>query len=97
MILFSGQCADRRSMSLLSSNGMSEWPTGASLHPRDKHVCSAGRFRISAALLVYWTPLVDGHAQTPDDVREASVENARFARCTSAFEEGYRLNVVRRR
>jgi hypothetical protein len=82
-------------MSLLSSNGMFERPTGASLHPHDKHVCSAGRSRINAALLVHWTPLVDLHAQTADDVHKAFVGDARFARCTSAFEENYRLDVVR--
>lgn len=48
-------------------------------------------------LLVHWTPLVEGHAQTADDVHKAFVGDARFARCTSAFEENYRLNVVRRR
>jgi SAM-dependent methyltransferase len=48
-------------------------------------------------LLVHWTPLVDGHAQTADDVHEAFLSDARLQAGTSAREPTYRLDVLRRR
>jgi SAM-dependent methyltransferase len=48
-------------------------------------------------LLVHWTPLVEGHAQTADDVHEAFLHDARFAHRTGARAETYRLDVLSRR
>jgi chemotaxis methyl-accepting protein methylase len=48
-------------------------------------------------LLVHWTPLVEGHAQTADDVHEAFLSDVRLQARTSAREPTYRLDVLRRR
>jgi SAM-dependent methyltransferase len=47
-------------------------------------------------VLVHWTPLVDGHAQTADDVHEAFLGDARFARRHGSTAETYRLDVFSR-
>ena len=47
-------------------------------------------------VLVHWTPLVDGHAQTADDVHEAFLADPRFVRCHGARADTYRLDVLSR-
>lgn len=47
-------------------------------------------------LLVHWTPLVEGHAQTAGDVHDVFGADARFARITSASADTYQLDVLRR-
>lgn len=48
-------------------------------------------------VLVHWTPLVEGHAQTADDVHEAFLADARFVHRAGARAETYRLDVLSRR
>ncbi|HYW53836.1 MAG TPA: SAM-dependent methyltransferase [Dongiaceae bacterium] len=48
-------------------------------------------------LLVHWTPLVEGHAQTADDVHEAFLADPRFVRGAHADGPTYRLDHVSRR
>ncbi|HEY4439744.1 MAG TPA: SAM-dependent methyltransferase, partial [Candidatus Elarobacter sp.] len=62
------------------------------------------RERIAAALepggdllLVHWTPLVEGHAQTADDVHEAFLADPRFTPGSAQRAPTYRLDVLRRR
>jgi predicted TPR repeat methyltransferase len=59
--------------------------------------------RIAAALcpggdlvLVHWTPLVEGHAQTADDVHDFVRRDGRFAHRTAAREPTFRLDVFSR-
>ncbi|HEX3550012.1 MAG TPA: class I SAM-dependent methyltransferase [Candidatus Elarobacter sp.] len=47
-------------------------------------------------VLVHWTPLVEGHAQTADDVHEAFLADARFAHRAGSRAETYRLDVCSR-
>lgn len=47
-------------------------------------------------VLVHWTPLVEGHAQTADDVHEAFLGDARFVRRHGDTAETYRLDVFSR-
>ncbi len=49
------------------------------------------------SILVHWTPLVEGHAQTADDVHDAFLADARFLHRTAARAPTYRLDVVSRR
>lgn len=46
--------------------------------------------------LVHWTPLVDGHAQTADDVHDAFCEDAHFAPAVHHRSATYRLDICRR-
>ena len=48
-------------------------------------------------VLVHWTPLVEGHAQTADDVHDAFLNDPRFERRATARAPTYRLDVVSRR
>lgn len=61
------------------------------------------RERIAAALqpggdlvLVHWTPLVDGHAQTADDVHESFLSDPRFIARRHLAAPTYRLDVLSR-
>jgi hypothetical protein len=61
------------------------------------------RDRIAAALesggdciLVHWTPLVDGHAQTADDVHDAFLADRRFTHLRALRTPTYRLDLFRR-
>jgi SAM-dependent methyltransferase len=61
------------------------------------------RTRIAAALepggdclLVHWTPLVEGHAQTADEVHEAFLADPRFVPREAALAPTYRLDVLSR-
>jgi len=47
-------------------------------------------------VLVHWTPLVEGHAQTADDVHESFLNDRRFVPRTAARAETYRLDVLSR-
>ena len=47
-------------------------------------------------VLVHWTPLVEGHAQTADDVHELFLGDARFVPRSAARAETYRLDVLSR-
>ncbi len=47
-------------------------------------------------LLVHWTPLVEGHAQTADDVHAAFLADARFVPRGGAREPTYRLDLLTR-
>lgn len=47
-------------------------------------------------VLVHWTPLVEGHAQTADDVHESFLGDRRFAARAAARAETYRLDVLAR-
>ncbi|HEX3463219.1 MAG TPA: SAM-dependent methyltransferase [Candidatus Elarobacter sp.] len=47
-------------------------------------------------VLVHWTPLVDGHAQTADDVHESFLNDPRFVPRRAARAETYRLDVLSR-
>lgn len=48
-------------------------------------------------VLVHWTPLVEGHAQTADDVHDGFLGDPRFAARHGARAETYRLDVLSRR
>lgn len=48
-------------------------------------------------VLVHWTPLVEGHAQTADDVHDAFAGDARFVHRAGVRAETYRLDVLSRR
>jgi SAM-dependent methyltransferase len=47
-------------------------------------------------VLVHWIPLVDGHAQTADDVHDAFLADPRFVSVSAARAETYRLDVLAR-
>ncbi|HYW53102.1 MAG TPA: class I SAM-dependent methyltransferase [Dongiaceae bacterium] len=47
-------------------------------------------------VLVHWTPLVEGHAQTADDVHEAFLGDPRFVHRHGARAATYRLDVLSR-
>jgi SAM-dependent methyltransferase len=47
-------------------------------------------------ILVHWTPLVEGHAQTADDVHDAFLADPRYARLGGTRATTYRLDLVRR-
>jgi SAM-dependent methyltransferase len=47
-------------------------------------------------ILVHWTPLVDGHAQTADDVHEAFLRDRRFVHRAGSRAPTYRLDVFSR-
>jgi SAM-dependent methyltransferase len=47
-------------------------------------------------VLVHWTPLVEGHAQTADDVHDAFLADPRFVHRHGARAETYRLDVLSR-
>ncbi|MDB5071755.1 MAG: methyltransferase [Candidatus Eremiobacteraeota bacterium] len=47
-------------------------------------------------VLVHWTPLVDGHAQTADDVHDAFLSDPRFVPRLAARADTYRLDVLSR-
>jgi SAM-dependent methyltransferase len=45
-------------------------------------------------ILVHWTPLVEGHAQTADDVHEAFLSDPRFRALIGMRAQTYRLDLV---
>jgi SAM-dependent methyltransferase len=47
-------------------------------------------------ILVHWTPLVDGHAQTADDVHESFLRDRRFVHRAGRRASTYRLDVFSR-
>jgi SAM-dependent methyltransferase len=48
-------------------------------------------------VLVHWTPCVDGHAMTADEVHEAFIGSPHFISQASARAQTYRLDVLQRR
>lgn len=105
------RCAPHPHVRLAVCDVVSEFPPGPFelvtfcevgfyLGPRD---LARVRDEIAAALLpagdlvlVHWTPLVDGHAQTADDVHESFLNDGRFVPCTATRAETYRLDVLSR-
>ena len=69
--------------------------------PRDlariRHAVANGLVPGGDLLLVHWTPLVEGHAQTADDVHDAFLDDARFVHRSGARTETYRLDLLSRR
>jgi SAM-dependent methyltransferase len=52
--------------------------------------------RSGGLVLVHWTPLVQGHAQTADEVHEAFIADPRFTLRAGARAKTYRLDVLSR-